>query len=122
MSANELLEKYKIEINSHDFNRIEQLISKDCKFWFSSGTFHGLEQTRKAFEKTWSMIQNEVYSISDVEWLWSNDESATCTYTYHWTGLISGQQREGKGRGTYCFRVEDGQWKIIHEHLSAFPN
>lgn len=67
MSANDLFEKYKIEINSHDFSRVEPLVSKDCKFWFSSGTFQGLEQTKKAFEKTWAMIQNEVYSITDME-------------------------------------------------------
>lgn len=121
MSATDLLEKYKIEINTHDFLRVATLLSRDCKFWFSSGTFHGLEETRKAFEKTWSMIQNEVYSITDVEWLSSNNESAVCTYTYHWAGLINGQAREGKGRGTSCFRVENGEWKIVHEHLSPFP-
>jgi ketosteroid isomerase-like protein len=121
MSAHDLLEKYKVEINSHDFSRVEPLISRDCKFWFSSGTFHGLEQTRKAFEKTWAMIQNEIYSITDVSWLSSNQDSAACVYTYHWSGLINGQPTEGKGRGTSCFRVEDGQWKIIHEHLSGFP-
>lgn len=121
MSAIELLEKYKTEINTHDFLRVEPLISKDCKFWFSSGTFHGIEQTRKAFEKTWAMIQNEVYSITDIEWLSSNKESAVCIYNYHWAGLINGQAREGEGRGTSCFRVEDGDWKIVHEHLSAFP-
>ncbi|MBK9321365.1 MAG: nuclear transport factor 2 family protein [Bdellovibrionaceae bacterium] len=121
MSAIELFEKYKIEINSHDFNRVEPLISRNCRFWFSSGTFHGLEQTRKAFEKTWATIQNEIYSITEVEWLSSNKESAACTYTYHWAGLINSQTREGKGRGTSCFRVEEGEWKIVHEHLSAFP-
>jgi ketosteroid isomerase-like protein len=120
-SAQELLEKYKIEINSHDFDRVEPLISKDCTFWFSSGSFHGLDQTRNAFEKTWAMIQSEVYTVTDVEWLTSNSEAAACVYTYHWAGLIGGQHREGRGRGTSIFRVENGNWKIIHEHLSAFP-
>lgn len=36
-TAQALLEKYKVEINKHKFETIEPLISKDCKFWFSSG-------------------------------------------------------------------------------------
>lgn len=121
MSARELLEKYKIEINSHVFDRVEPLISSDCKFWFTSGTYEGIAQTRQAFEKTWAMIQNEVYTLSDENWLFEGNDSAVCTYTYHWSGMVSGKQSEGKGRGTSCFRKEGTQWKIVHEHLSAFP-
>ena len=121
MSAIEVFEKYKLEINNHDFDRLIPLISKDCKFWFSSGTYVGLEQTRRAFEKTWAMIKNEIYTVSDQEWIALSDKAAVCTYTYHWTGLIDGQKREGKGRGTSCFRKEENGWKIVHEHLSVFP-
>ena len=60
MSAKELLEKYKAEINSHSFDRVRPLISEDCKFWFSSGTYKGIEQVQKAFEKTWNLIKEEV--------------------------------------------------------------
>ncbi len=121
MTAKDVLEKYKIEINSHEFERLLPLISKECQFWFSSGTYVGLDQTRKAFEKTWGMIKNEVYTISDLEWIAESEKAAVCIYTYHWSGLIDGQQKAGKGRGTSCFRKEVDGWKIVHEHLSAFP-
>ena len=121
MSAKELMKKYAEEINKHDFNLIIPLISDDCKFWFTSGTYSGLEQTRNAFEKTWNMIKEEVYSLSDMEWITESDHAAACTYTYHWKGLIDGQIREGKGRGTSCFHKGTDGWKIIHEHLSHFP-
>lgn len=120
-SAQALLEKYIVEINKHNFETVEPLISEDCKFWFSSGTFVGLEQTRQAFEKTWAMIKEEVYTLTDLEWIAGSDQSAVCTYTFNWKGLIDGKPLEGKGRGTSCFRKEDGGWKIIHEHLSHFP-
>lgn len=120
-SAQALLEKYKVEINKHNFDTIEPLISKDCKFWFSSGTFVGLEQTRNAFEKTWGMIKDEVYTLTDLEWIADADKAALCTYTFHWKGLINGELCEGKGRGTSCFRKEEDGWKIVHEHLSHFP-
>lgn len=120
-SAQALLEKYKIEINKHNFDALEPLISRDCKFWFSSGTFVGLEQTRKAFEKTWGLIKEEVYSLTDVEWIAESELAAVCTYTFHWKGVIDGKPSEGKGRGTSCFRKENDGWKITHEHLSNFP-
>lgn len=120
-SARALLEKYKVEINKHDFGVLEPLISPDCKFWFSSGTFVGLQQTRQAFEKTWAMIKDEVYALTEIQWIAESEQAAVCTYTYHWKGLIDGKPCEGRGRGTSCFRKETDGWKIIHEHLSGFP-
>ena len=120
-SARELLKEYETKINRHDFDLLEALISSECKFWFSSGTYEGLEQARKAFEKTWEWIKEEIYSISDVKWIAEADRVAICTYTFHWKGLIEGKLCEGKGRGTSCFRKEVNGWKIIHEHLSPFP-
>ena len=120
-SARDLLEKYKVEINKHDFNLLVPLLSEECTFWFSSGTYKGLEETRKAFEKTWGMIKSEVYSIKDVDWVAESDTATVCTYTFLWSGLVNGEKREGTGRGTSCFRKENEGWKIVHEHLSPFP-
>lgn len=120
-SARQVLDQYKDLINRQNFDLVRPLISKDCKFWFTSGTYIGLDETQKAFEKTWNMIKEEVYTLSDIEWLAESEKAAICTYTYHWKGLINGQMAEGKGRGTSCFRKEAGDWKIIHEHLSHFP-
>ena len=122
MSARDILKKYEELINEHNFDLLVPLISGDCKFWFSSGTYEGIEQIRKAFEKTWGMIKEEVYSISDQVWIAESDGAAVCTYTFHWNGLIDGQPQQGKGRGTSCFRKEKEGWKIVHEHLSQFPH
>ncbi len=121
MSARQLIEDYKIEINKHNFDLVEPLISRDCQFWFSSGTFVGLTEVRNAFEKTWNLIKDEVYSITDENWIAESDSAAVCTYTFHWRGLIEGKLAEGKGRGTSVFRKEDQTWKIVHEHLIHIP-
>ena len=121
MSARELLKQYETSINLHEFSEVEGLISPDAAFWFSSGTFRGAQQIQTAFEKTWAMIQNEVYWLTDLEWIAESDDSATCIYTYHWKGLIGESERDGSGRGTSVLRKEGSNWKIIHEHLSNFP-
>jgi ketosteroid isomerase-like protein len=121
MSAKFLLQKYSEVINRHDFDLIEPLLSQECSFWFSSGTFTGLAQARKAFEKTWAAIQNEVYTITDINWLIDSESAAICTYSFHWEGIVRDERRAGSGRGTSCFRVETSDWKLVHEHLSAFP-
>ncbi len=120
-SPQEVLERYEQQVNQHDFDLLEPLLSADCTFWFSSGTYVGIEEARAAFEKTWGLIESEVYSLSDLQWIATADAAAVCTYTFHWSGRIDGERREGRGRGTTCFRREQSGWKIIHEHLSPFP-
>lgn len=121
MSAKEILKKYEIEINKNNFDLLIPFISSDCKFWFTSGTFQGHEQCRATFEKTWKKIKEEKYWLTDVDWLVESEGAAVCTYTFNWTGFIEEKYYEGKGRGTSCFRKEQSEWKIIHEHLSHFP-
>jgi ketosteroid isomerase-like protein len=120
-TAQDLLAHYESVINEHDFDLLVPLFSSACRFWFSSGTFEGHQQVRAAFEKTWSMIADEVYTLSEKIWIAESDSVATCLYTFHWKGIIDGQVCEGKGRGTTCLRKEDNGWKIVHEHLSKFP-
>ena len=121
MSARDTFAKYGLEINAHDFDRLAPLISSECTFWFSSGTHRGIDQARRAFERTWSKIEKEVYSLSDVDWIAESGGAAVCIYTFHWEGIVDGQRREGTGRGTSCLRKETDTWRIVHEHLSPSP-
>lgn len=119
MSARELLEAYGRLINEHRFELIEPMLAADCSFYFTSGTHVGIPAARAAFEKTWGAIQDEVYTLSEVTWICEGDRAAACTYRFHWKGLVKGEPREGRGRGTSCFRLEAGGWRLVHEHLSA---
>lgn len=107
---------YEEQINRHDFSAVENLISKDAVFWFNDGQYHGHEQLRAVFEKTWRLLQNEFYWLTDVTWL----NAETCMYTFNWLAQINGKEGFGKGRGTSALREENGRWVIVHEHLSRF--
>ena len=121
MTATDIMTRYGEVINLHDFDQLAPMIAADCQFWFSSGTYRGLAETRAAFERTWGIIREEHYAIADVAWLVSTGDAAACTYTFSWRGLIDGEPREGRGRGTTVLRREADGWKIVHEHLSPFP-
>lgn len=115
------LAEYIRATNTHRFDEVAPLVDEAAVFWFTSGTYRGLAAIRAAFERTWAMIQEEVYVIEDVEWLAADESSAACLYTYRWRGCIDGVVREGSGRGTTVWRRDGRQWRVVHEHLSAWP-
>jgi ketosteroid isomerase-like protein len=107
--------------NTHQFDAVAPLIAADAVYWFSDGSHRGLASIRLAFERTWSIIQDEYYAIDDVEWLTVEGRSATCIYTFRWRGRIDGAIRAGSGRGTSVLRKVDERWQVVHEHLSPWP-
>ncbi|KQT44960.1 hypothetical protein ASG47_16185 [Devosia sp. Leaf420] len=48
-------------INHHDFSLLVPLIDSDAVFWFSSGSFTGIDAIRSVFERTWQRLENETY-------------------------------------------------------------
>ena len=109
-------------INQHDFSLLVPLIAEDAVFWFSSGSYQGLDQARHAFERTWKRLHNETYWLESLTWIAKDDKVASCTYHFHWRAVFDGIEAEGTGRGTTVLaRTSDG-WRIVHEHLSAFPD
>jgi Ketosteroid isomerase homolog len=108
-------------INRHDFSLLVPLIDADASFWFSSGTFQGLEAVRAAFERTWRRLAGETYRLEDLVWIARGDVAASCIYRFHWRAILDGQATEGTGRGTTVLARRPDGWRIVHEHLSAFP-
>ena len=122
MSASEHMKLYEAKINLHRFDEVEPLISPEAVFWFTDGTHRGIDEIRAAFERTWHTLENETYWLENLEWIGLGATVASCTYRFCWKAETGGKTFEGKGRGTTVLRSELRQWKIIHEHLSRFPN
>jgi ketosteroid isomerase-like protein len=108
-------------INRHDFALLIPLIDPNASFWFSSGTYQGHHAARDAFERTWQRLANETYWLEDLTWIAKSAEAASCTYRFKWRAIIEGRVVEGEGRGTTVLARSENGWRIVHEHLSAFP-
>ncbi|MBZ0278097.1 MAG: nuclear transport factor 2 family protein [Anaerolineae bacterium] len=121
MTPEEFMQAYEQATNTHDPARVAALVDKDAVYWFNDGSFLGIDAIQGALAKTWDFIQDETYRIADVRWIAQGETTAVCIYTFHWRGLVNGQVAEGNGRGTSVLRKTDGEWKVVHEHLSPQP-
>lgn len=115
----DFLKAYEYANNSHIWKNVEPFISADATYWFTDGSYKGIDEIRSAIETTFTKIHNEVYEIKDISWPLITDSGAVCTYTFLWRGTIDGQAASGSGRGTNVLKKQSGSWKIVHEHLSS---
>ena len=107
--------------NSTDFDQVEPLIAADAIYWFTDGSFHGIDEIREAFEATWETIRGETYQIEDLRWIAVSETVAVCVYRFRSQGSIDGRPFAATGRGTNVLVNRDGAWTIVHEHLSNAP-
>lgn len=121
MNHETALKTYVEKLNTHSWDHIAPHVSEDAVFIFTEDTFIGHAAAKAAFEKTFKLIENEVFSLHDIVWTAVTEDVATCHYEFRWKGLISGQESSGGGRGTSILRKVDGRWLIAHEHLGSYP-
>ncbi|WP_328330369.1 nuclear transport factor 2 family protein [Kribbella sp. NBC_00382] len=110
---------YDRRANAHDVERWRELVADDASFWFTDGSYEGIEAITAAVQRTFDQIRDEVYTISDLHWVYASTDFAVVRYRFHWVGFVDGQQREGRGRGTNSMAKRDGRWQMVHEHLST---
>ncbi len=115
----EFLKEYESASNSHVWKNVEPFIAANATYWFTDGTYEGIEEIRHAVEATFAKIQDEVYEIRNIRWPLVADGVAVCTYTFFWKGTIDGIASAGSGKGTNVLKKTNGSWQIIHEHLSS---
>ena len=117
-SLDVFMKKYENAANTRDFDKVEELVWDDAIFWFSDGSFTGIESVRSAFENTWNSITDEDYSIENLKWVYIGDECAVCLYKFVSKGIINGVVSNVIGRGTSVLKKVGNEWKVAHEHLS----
>lgn len=113
------MRKYEEANNSHDIERVAPMIAADATYWFTDGSHHGRARVLRAIEETFAVIRDEVYTIGNVAWIVLTSEHAACRYEFSWAGIVHGEPRSGRGRGTNVLARTEGRWQITHEHLST---
>jgi len=117
-AVQEFLKEYATRTNSHDFSILQPLISDNATYWFTDGSYSGIKEIEQAITRTFNKIENEVYSIKNVQWIINTDNIAVCRYEFEWKGIVEGEEKSGNGRGTNVIVANNGKWQILHEHLS----
>ncbi|MBP2078659.1 YybH family protein [Oceanobacillus polygoni] len=114
------LQQYINATNTHDFSNVKDVLHEEVVYWFSDKTCTSVADIQAYFEHAWDTIKEELYAATNVQWISVDQQSATCIYIYTYEGYHHGKFVSGSGRATNVFKVdEDGQWKLVHEHLSS---
>lgn len=112
------MQAYEQANNSHIWANVEPMIAENATYWFTDGSYAGIDEIRQAVEATFEKLQDEVYKISDLKWPIATEGVAVCTYHFSWQATIDGVKQSGSGRGTNILEKHNGSWQIVHEHLS----
>ncbi len=107
-----------------DFSLLQHLIAERAVFRFNDGDFVGHAAIQVAFEKSWRgdpTVKKARFYLTDIVVLSTDLQSASATYTYNWEGAQGDQAFKIQGRGTRVLVLNNGQFSIVHEHLSRFP-
>ena len=114
----DFMQDYERRTNLHDARLWSELVAEDATYWFTTGSFVGKDAVKAAVEHNFDVIDDEVYRIDDVEWVTVTEDTAVVRYRFNWVGYQVGEQISGAGRGTNVMVKRDGQWLMLHEHLS----
>ena len=119
----EILKRYIDATNTHDFNEVAKCLSENAVYYFTNKTCIGIEEIKAYFENTWSIIKDEKYWATNVNWLHSDENNLICVYQYNYSGYINNKHVDGFGRATNIFtkEISTNRWVLIHEHLSHMP-
>jgi len=108
---------YENALETQRWENVSPLIHDHCTVTFSEGTHIGKSAVEAAFRKTFELIEDERYSMSDLHWIMRTDAFAVFSFTFAWSGVIRGKPASGGGRGTSVIVNQNGAWQLITEHL-----
>lgn len=113
----EFISAYEKALASQSWDNVAPLIHEQCVATFSEGTYIGKAEVEAAFRKTFALIKEEKYKISNIHWVRETENTAVFIHHFSWSGIINGQFASGSGRGTSVLTKENGRWQLICEHL-----
>ena len=120
MQPEEFIRAYENALATQGWHHVEPLVHTDACVTFSNGTVHkGKAEVQRAFEKNFSLIKDETFSIANVHWVLKSPETAVYLFEFSWSGIINEKPASGSGRGTCVLIKEAGKWQLLIEHLGT---
>ena len=113
----DFISAYESALESQQWEKVAPLIHDNCVATFNNGTYVGKAAVKKAFTSTFELIQDETYKISNIHWIETNEDYAVLIFHFAWSGIIHGEPTSGGGRGTSVLINDEGDWKLLSEHL-----
>ncbi|NEA34332.1 nuclear transport factor 2 family protein [Streptomyces sp. SID13031] len=74
------------EVPHREVHRWRELVADDATYWFTDGSFEGVEAIAAAVQRTFDEIVDEVCTISDLHWVCTTPDCAVVRYQFHWAG------------------------------------
>ncbi len=119
MKPEDFIKEYEVALKTQDWKNVDPLFHDNACVTFSNGAIHmGKSKVRIAFEKNFSMIKNEEYSIQNVRWILKKESMAAFVFEFYWEGIINENLTKGNGIGTTVLINENGKWILLTENLS----
>ena len=119
MKPEDFIRAYEVALKTQNWENVDPLVHDNACVTFSNGAVHmGKSKVRAAFERNFSMIKSEEYSIQNVRWILKNESMATFVFEFYWEGIINENPAKGSGIGTSVLINQNGMWVLLTEHLS----
>ncbi|NLM17294.1 MAG: nuclear transport factor 2 family protein [Candidatus Riflebacteria bacterium] len=114
--------KYMQTLSDQKPDAATSFFHENATVFFREGSYFGKNQISQILKNTFSIIKDETFTPSKVNWHYKSNDTAACTFQYEWSGRIQGKRFTTLGRGSLTW-VKDinGDWKIITEHFGPTP-
>ena len=122
MTPLETIKNYEQALANQNWDSVAEYFHNDCVVIFSEATYYGKLQVGMAIDKTFSIIKDESFKLSDIKWIYQSELFATCVFNYTWSGTMNKKTFSSAGRGTLAMVKTDDGWQIITEHLGPLPH
>lgn len=117
----QLTEEFELAVRARDLDRIMLQYAPDVVAFDAVGElqFKGTEAYRAHWLRCFDFCQGDsFFETHDIQITASGDLAFSHALNHCGGANDKGEMQTGWMRGTRCWRRQDGDWKVVHEHFS----